>query len=165
MFSGDGTYLLGSVSKECPYDDYAEMLRELTLDVLDQLKKRHNWKSGDTVRLVFHAHRPMRRVDVAKILFDCARQVGDEQQIQMAFVTISHDHPFYILDRQEHGIEVKGRDGKRKGELAPKRGTIARIGRFTRLLSVNSGPLIKRPNSPLPTPLLVSLHPDSTFFL
>jgi predicted Abi (CAAX) family protease len=43
------------------------------------------------------------------------------------------------------------------------RGTIARIGRSTRLLAVNSGKLIKRQNSPLPAPLLISLHEDSTF--
>ena len=52
----------------------------------------------------------------------------------------------------------------KKGFLAPARGTIARIGRATRLLAVNSHTLIKRGNSPLPKPLLISLHQDSTFF-
>jgi hypothetical protein len=50
-----------------------------------------------------------------------------------------------------------------KGVFAPARGTIAKIGRSTRLVATNSGKLIKRQNSPLPAPLLISLHPDSTF--
>lgn len=52
----------------------------------------------------------------------------------------------------------------KKGVFAPARGTIARIGRSTRLLAVNSHKLIKRANSPVPKPLLINLHPDSTFF-
>lgn len=50
----------------------------------------------------------------------------------------------------------------RKGVFAPPRGAISRVGRLTRLLAVNSPALIKRANTPLPTPLLVSLHSDST---
>jgi hypothetical protein len=163
VFSGDGTYLLGNVSKECSYSGYPDMVRESMLALLKELKVRNNWRSGDTVRVIFHAHRPLKRVDVAKIVFACTREIGSEQEIQMAFVTVSHDHPFIILDRGEKGEPIK-RDGDiRKGVFAPVRGTIARIGRSTRLLAVNSGKLIKRQNSPLPAPLLISLHEDSTF--
>lgn len=162
VFSGDGTYLLGNVSKDCTYDGYPDMVRENMLSLLREVKKRNNWRAGDTVRVIFHAHRPLKKIDLGKILFECAREIGNEQDIQMAFVTISRDHPFYVLDRKERGIEVRNTD-QMKGVYAPARGTIARIGRLTRLLSVNSGKLIKRPNTPLPIPLLVSLHPDSTF--
>jgi hypothetical protein len=163
VFAGDGSYLLGNVSKECAYDGYPDAIRESMLGILRELKKRNNWRPGDTVRVVFHAHRPLKRVDVANIVFDCTREIGSEQDIQMAFVTISHDHPFVFLDRTERGIPIfKGSD-TRKGAFAPARGSIARIGRLTRLLAVNAPKLIKRANAPLPTPLLVSLHPDSTF--
>ncbi|MCY4589331.1 MAG: hypothetical protein OXE86_01945, partial [Alphaproteobacteria bacterium] len=37
------------------------------------------------------------------------------------------------------------------------------IGRSTRLLAVNSGSLIKRAHTPLPKPLLIHVHPASTF--
>ncbi|MBI1204955.1 MAG: hypothetical protein GC182_20830 [Rhodopseudomonas sp.] len=163
VFSGDGTYLLGNVSKECSYDNYADTLRESMLAILKELKARNNWHPGDTVRVIFHAHRPLKRVDVGKIVFACTREVGSDQDIQMAFVTVSHDHPFFILDRQEVGIDVRRDSDVKKGVFAPARGTIARLGRLTRLLAVNSGKLIKRANTPLPKPLLVSLHPDSTF--
>ncbi|MBB3562064.1 hypothetical protein FHX06_003395 [Rhizobium sp. BK512] len=162
VFSGDGTYLLGNVSKECAYEEHADAVRESLTSVLQELKRRNNWQPGDTVRVIFHANKPLRRIDIAKVAFDCARAVGGEQNVQMAFVTISHDHPFALLDRVEKGEPV-GKTGKFKGVFAPARGTIAKIGPFTRLMSVNAGKLIKRPNSPLPMPLLVSLHPDSTF--
>ncbi len=162
VFSGDGTYLLGDVSRECSYEDHADAVRESLLGVLQTLKRRNNWLPGDTVRVIFHANKPLKRVDIAKVAFDCAKAVGGEQNIQMAFVTISHDHPFSLVDKKERGLSV-GKSGKSKGVYAPPRGTIARIGPFTRLLCVNAGKLIKRANTPLPTPLLISLHPDSTF--
>ncbi len=163
VFSGDGTYVLGNVSKECSYESRADMVRVSMLSILKELKTRNNWRPGDTVRVIFHAHRPLRRVDLGKIAFACTREIGTEQDIQMAFVTVSHEHPFFILDRQEKGLPVRRDGDEMKGVFAPARGTIARVGRSTRLLAVNSGKLIKRANSPLPKPLLISLHPDSTF--
>jgi hypothetical protein len=162
VFSGDGTYLLGNVSKECHFDGYASAVREAMLSVLRDVKARNNWQHGDTVRVIFHAHYPLKRVDVAKIVFECTRQIGSEQSLQMAFLTITHDHPFYIFDKSEEGVPI-GQTNIRKGAYAPKRGTIARIGRSTRLLAINAGRLIKRANTPLPAPLLLSLHTDSTF--
>jgi len=59
------------------------------------------------VRVIFHAHRPLKRIDVRKIVFACTPEIGAEQEIQMAFVSVSHGHPFYILDRREKGVPVK----------------------------------------------------------
>jgi hypothetical protein len=163
VFSGDGTYVLGNVSKECAYKEYPQIVRDTMISVLKDVKKKNNWQPGDTVRIVFHAHRPLKRVDVAKIVFDCAREIGAEQDVQLAFVTVTHDHPFYLIDRTARGVPAKYGSEQRKGVFAPDRGTIARIGRHTRLLATNSGTLVKRPLTPLPQPLLISVHPDSTF--
>lgn len=163
VFSGDGTYVLGNVSKECAYEEYPEIVRDTMISVLKDVKKKNNWQPGDTVRIVFHAHRPLKRVDVAKIVFDCAREIGAEQDVQLAFVTVTHDHPFYLIDRTATGVSIKRGSQEKKGVFAPNRGTITRLGRHTRLLATNSGTLIKRPLTPLPQPLLISVHPDSTF--
>lgn len=163
VFGGDGTYLLGSVSRECSYDDYAETIRHSMLAILEDVRARNNWQPGDTVRVIFHAHKPLKRDEVAGIVFACARQVGSGQTLQMAFVTVSHDHPFYIFDPRERGIPTSRDSDVMKGVMAPARGTIARVGRWTRILAVNSHRLIKRANSPLPKPLLINLHQDSTF--
>lgn len=163
VFGGDGTYLLGNVSRECNYDDYAEMIRQSMVAVLEDVKARNNWQPGDTVRVIFHAHKPLKRDEVAKIVFACAKQVGTAQALQMAFVTVSHDHPFFMFDPDEPGIPISRDSDVMKGVMAPARGTIARVGRWTRIIAVNSHTLIKRANSPLPKPLLINLHQDSTF--
>ncbi len=164
VFGGDGTYLLGAVSRECAFDDYASAVRDSMVAVLEDVRNRNNWQPGDTIRVIFHAHKPLKRVEIADIAFACAKQVGAGQTLQMAFVTISQDHPFFIFDPREPGVPASRDSNVKKGVFAPARGTIARIGRSTRLLAVNSHKLIKRANSPLPRPLLINLHPDSTFF-
>jgi hypothetical protein len=164
VFGGDGTYLLGAASRECAFEDYADAVRDSMVSVLEDVRNRNNWQTGDTIRVIFHAHKPLKRDEVAEIAFACAREVGATQTLQMAFVTISHDHPFYLFDLKEPGVTVSRDSELKKGTFAPARGTIARLGRSTRLLAVNSHKLIKRANSPLPKPLLINLHPDSTFF-
>jgi hypothetical protein len=133
------------------------------LAILQDIKTRNNWQPGDTIRVIFHAHKRLKRDEVAEILFACAKQVGNGQRLQMAFVTVSHDHPFFMFDPKEKGISVSRDSDVMKGVMAPARGTIARIGRSTRLIAINSHTLIKRANSPLPKPLLINLHQDSTF--
>ena len=166
VFRGDGNYLLGNLSKECSYDDYPNELKNSTLSILQEIKKRNDWQTGDTVRLVFHAARPFKHVNIARIIAECIEEVGSDQNIQFAFLTISHDHPFTILDKSQRGIPVNKNDpsSPRKGIYAAARGTIIQLGRYTRLLNTNSPVLIKRPNSPLPTPLLIHLHPQSTYY-
>jgi hypothetical protein len=53
------------------------------------------------------------RIDVGKIVFVCTREVGAEQDIQMAFVTVSHDHPFCSTE-QKKGEPVKRDSGTMK---------------------------------------------------
>ncbi|MBD1919760.1 stem cell self-renewal protein Piwi domain-containing protein [Microcoleus sp. FACHB-831] len=162
VFRADGNYLLGNLSKECSYAEYPNVLKNSTLSILQDIKNQNNWRPGDTIRLVFHAARPLKNVDIAEIIAQCVAKVGSEQNIEFAFLTVSHDHPFTVLDKSQQGIVVK--NGVRKGIYAPERGTILQLGRYTRLLSTNSPRLIKRPSTPLPTPLLIHLHPQSTYY-
>jgi hypothetical protein len=162
VFRADGNYLLGNLSNECTYDEYPDVLRDSTLSILQEIKNQNNWRPGDTIRLVFHAARPLKNVDIAEIIAQCVAQIGSEQNIEFAFLTISHDHPFTILDKSQRGVVVK--NSVRKGIYAPERGTILQLGRYTRLLSTISPRLIKRPSTPLPTPLLIHLHPQSTYY-
>jgi hypothetical protein len=162
VFRGDGNYLLGNLSKDCTYDEYPNVLRSSTLSILQEIKNRNGWQPDDKVRLVFHAARPLKDVDVANIIAECVDQVGNEQNVEFAFLTISHDHPFTMLDKSQQGVNVK--EGERKGIYAPERGTILQLGRYTRLLSTNGSKLIKRSSTPLPTPLLIHLHPKSTYY-
>jgi len=161
VFRGDGNYLLGNLSKECTYDDYPKMLKETTLGILSEIKERNGWRPDDTVRVVFHVYKPLKEVEMAEIAQDCVATVGSEQNTEFAFLTVSHDHPFSVLDLNQQGI--RGKMGTRKGVYAPERGLIVQIGRYTRLLSTKGPSLIKRDVTPLPHPLLVHIHQNSTY--
>jgi argonaute-like protein implicated in RNA metabolism and viral defense len=162
VFRGDGNYLLSNLSRECTFEEYPDMLRQSTMDVLREIKEKNNWRPGDTVRVVFHAFKPFRDVEVAEIVQSCTAEVGAEQRIEFAFLTVANDHSFRIIDTAQRGIEGK-RGSARKGVYVPDRGLIVQLGGFTRLVTANGPTLIKRATSPLPSPLLVHLHRNSTY--
>ena len=162
VFRGDGNYLLSNVSQECSYDEYPAVLEDSTARVLREIKTRNGWQPGDTVRMIFHAFKPLRKVEVAQVVKRCVHEVGKDQTIQFAFLTISRDHNFKLLDLAQAGIESK-KGGKKKAVYVPERGLIAQLGGFTRLICANGPSLIKRAGSPLPSPLLVHLHQESDY--
>src|SRR5262249_45826234 len=92
----------------------------------------------------------------------CIEEVGSEQHIEFAFLTISFAHPFKLLDTSQPGRSPK-RGGPPKGVFAPERGLMAQLGRYTRLLCTNVPTLIKRSTSALPRPDLVHLPKESTY--
>lgn len=120
VFGGDGTYLLGNFSRECSYDEYGDLLRDLMVGALREVRARNNWQPGDTVRVIFHAHKPLKRDEVAKIVFECAKEVGDGQNLQLAFVTVSHDHPFFLADHAEKGVPVSWQSDVMKARSHPR---------------------------------------------
>jgi hypothetical protein len=109
---------------------------------------------------VFHLSKPLKHIEMAEIVNDAVLEVGREQTVQFAFLTVSHDHGFKILDSDQAGIQA--RNG-RKARFVPDRGTMAQVGQATRLLCTNGPQQVKRPTTPLPTPLLVHLHPNSSY--
>jgi hypothetical protein len=160
VFRGDGNYLLGHLSRECSYDEYPEVLRESTMAVLSEIKTRNAWQPGDTVRLVVHSPRPPRNVDAARIMAEVVDLIGKDQDVEFAFVQVSHDHPYVVFDPSEGGNRVGTRY---KGVMAPARGLSVQIGPRSRLLCTIGPRLVKRPNTPIPRPLQIHLHNASTF--
>lgn len=163
VFRGDGNYLLSNLSSECGYDDYPEVLQRSTVEILKEVKKRNGWQPGDTVRVVVHSFKPLKKLELARIMKDCVATVGDEQNVEFAFLTVTQEHPFRLFDRGQPGIPMRNHGDMRKAVFVPHRGVIAQLGSFTRLLCTNGPELIKRPVSPLPMPLLVHIHPESTY--
>jgi len=160
VFRGDGNYLLGQLSRDATYAECPEVLRDSTRDVIDEIKRRNGWLAGDTVRIVLHAAKPPRNVDFARLMSDAIQTVGEEQHVEFAFVTVSHEHPFALFDLSEAGKQTtKGP----KGVYAPDRGTIVQTGKYSRLITTTGVSLVKRAGLPLPRPLQVHLHRHSTF--
>jgi hypothetical protein len=159
VFRGDGNYLLSHVSKDCTYDEYPAMLQQSTERLLQEIKQRNGWTPGDNIRLIFHTYKPLKNIEVGEIVKRAALTVGNEQTIEFAFLTVTIEHPFLLLDYAQPGI---GTDAK-KGVFVPERGTIMQLGRYTRLVCTNGPNLIKHSNAPLPSPLLIHIHKGSTF--
>ena len=82
--------------------------------------------------------------------------------IEFAFLTVTIDHSFLLLDPSQRGVENQ-RTGATEAILVPDRGTIMQVGRFTRLLCTNGPQLIKHEHAPSPAPLLAHIHKGSTF--
>ena len=160
VFRGDGNYLLGHLSEECSFADYPHVLRESAVAVLSEIKTRNAWQPGDTVRVVVHAPRPPRNVDVAQLMAEALGAVGSDQELEFAFVQVSHDHPYLIFDEAERG---QGFGNRPKGEMTPRRGMVLRTSPYSRLLCTVGPNLVKRPGLPLPRPLQLHLHRASTF--
>lgn len=161
VFRGDGNYLLSNLSRECSYKDYPEVLERSTLEVLEEIKGRNGWRAGDAIRVVFHAFKPFKNIEVSRIVAKCLRQVGASQEVKFAFLTVYLDHPFKIVDTSSTGRSIG--NNQFKGRFAPERGVMVQLGRYTRLLCANGPSLMKRATTPLPSPLLVHLHRDSTY--
>jgi hypothetical protein len=129
-------------------------------EVLTEIRERNGWRKGDTVRVVFHASKPLRNLEVDELMEKCVKEAAPEQNVQFAFLDVLRDHSFQVLDYTQKGRSTK--DGKTRGKFVPKRGLVVQLGKDTRLVCAN-GPLqIKKPTTPLPMPLLVHLHPLST---
>ena len=160
VFRGDGNYLLGQLTREASYAEYPEVLRDSTRDIISEFKARNGWLPGDTVRIVLHAARPPRHTDFALLMRDAIKAASEEQRIEFAFVTVSHEHPFALFDSSAHG---KPTPNGQKGEYAPDRGLIVQTEKYARLITTTGPTLVKRAGLPLPRPLHVHLHHHSTF--
>lgn len=160
VFRGDGNYLLANVARECRYDEYRAQLKETMVEVLKEVKQRNGWRAGDSVRVVFHASKPLRDMEVDELMRECVLQAAPEQVVQFAFLDVLQDHPFHVFDPNQKGQFSE--HGPRKGAMAPARGTALQLGKSTWLLSTNGLAQIKRQTSPLPAPLLIHLHKKST---
>ena len=160
VFRGDGNYLLANLSRECSFEEYPTMLRASVQEVLTEVKQRNGWRPGDTVRIVCHTSLPMRERHLDRLIAECVATVGADQNIEFAFLTVGDRQPFAMLDPAQPGKESNGR---RKGALAPERGTFVELGPTQRLLAITGPSLIKQAGAPLPRQLHVRLHSASTF--
>ncbi len=162
VFRGDGNYLLGYVAEQCSYADYPRKLKSSMLQVLRRRKREHGWQPGDTVRIVCHSYQRLKDIEVDRIVSECIDEVGSEQNVEFAFLTVTKDHPFTLLDIHQHGIRQSGNSSIVKAVYLPDRGIIARINNYARLVTT-LGPSQARHGERLKRPVLVKLHRLSSF--
>jgi hypothetical protein len=163
VFSGDGNYLLYNLTREVLFEDYQEALLQSLKDAIDEIKARYAWQKGDSVRLIFHqSFKKFRNVE-AQAVKDLVDSIADFQ-VEYAFVHVSDSHPWKVFDKNAEGINHYD-NYKRytKGEYVPFRGLRIPLGPQAGLLTLTGPHQLKTHLQGCPEPILVSIHPESTF--
>jgi len=161
VFTGDGNYHLSNLSKAVAKDEYWSALLESVRGGITHVQTAMNWQCEDRVRLVFHAtFKPFSREEVRSIN-NLVSDFGD-YHIEYAFVTVSNKHPYLLFDTSQCG-ERDFDSGRIKGQYAPARGWYLQLGKRDVLLSLTGPREVKTPQQGTPHPVLLSLHPDSSF--
>lgn len=165
LFQGDGRYVVWETTREATFENYPQALLESLRSSIRFVQLQNRWEAGDNVRLVFHAYKPLKRVEIetAKAL---VREMLHEYPVEFAFLDISHHHAYQIFDPAQEGSKYWSQELKQrmsKGVYAPQRGTAILLGSRTALLQLVGTKDVKTWEQGMPRPLLLELHRDSDF--
>ena len=153
VFGSDGNYLFSNLSNEIDYDEYKKELTQSIKDIVSEVADRLAWGRGETLRLI--VHQTFKKFANAEIdcVKDAVSEIGDFST-EFAFVNISHEHSHTLFDLNQLNY---------KGSYAPERGLIVPYRHNAALITVIGPKQMLLPQSSFPKPLLVSVHPASTF--
>lgn len=161
IFAGDGQYLLSNTSKEVDYEHYVEELLSTLKSCLEEIERRYAWQKGDTVRLVFHVFKPLKNLEAVTVK-KFVEELTDFD-VEFAFLNLRQGHPFNLFDKNQPGVQDWTTGGAIKGMLVPERSFGIRIGPRQMLLTLTGPRQLKTPTQGCPKPVLIGLHPESTF--
>jgi len=159
VFSSSGDYLLESKTAAVPYEGYAEALLTSLRKSIETIREEQNWKSTDSVRLIFHTFQQVKDTEVTVV--DKVMSELGLPNVQYAFVHFVDDHPLILFDENQQGAFAPG--GIKKGALAAERGTMLRLGQREALVSFTGPRDLKQAKDGIPKPILLRLHRNSTF--
>lgn len=158
VFSSDGNYLLDNKSRAEPFESYAEVMLATVREAVETIKKEQNWRNTEAIRLIFHAFKPFRDEEVEKVT-EVVTSLG-HSNATFAFLHLADNHCYRMFDEKNPGVKV----GKGvKGAYAPKRGLSLELNKYDRLIAFAGANEIKKPEDGLPDPILLKLHPSSSF--
>jgi hypothetical protein len=159
VFSGDGSYLLGNATTEASSSEYKTRLLESLRGTLSELRRRFGWQRGDKLRIIFHQSFKRYKETEAAAVADLIAEL-DEFEVEYAFVQVSGDHDWKLFDENAQGVKYKT---GLKGSKVPDRGIIVPLGPRAALVTLTGPHQLKTDLQGCPSPILVSIHPSSTF--
>ena len=159
VFSGDGSYLLGNATTEASSTEYKDRLLESLRATLAELRRRFGWQRGDKLRIIFHQSFKRYKETEAAAVSDLIGEL-DEFDVEFAFVQVSSDHDWKLFDENSTGVTYQSR---LKGAKVPERGVIVPLGPRAALVTLVGPHQLKTDLQGCPSPILVSIHPSSTF--
>lgn len=161
LFTGEGRYMLGNLSKVVPFEEYRAAVTEMLQSAMGRAQQEMNWQKGDEVRLIFHSFKPLKD-DEAEAVKVIAKSLARDFQVDFAFLHVAQDQPLVLIDSEENGAKAFGGRGL-KGAFTPKRGTYVALTKHETLLTLVGPAEVKKPTDGLPSPLILRLHRSSTF--
>ncbi len=162
IFSGDGTYLVGNRSRVVEYNDYLQALIDNLKLTIDEVRKKYNWQKGSSVRLVFHVFKPFRHDEIDAIQ-EVATHFGGEHEVSFAYLTVSQEQPFLLVDLDQGGEPDRMSRNEMKGVWSASRGEGLRLDDLNSLIQLTGPREIKKYTQGGSYPVLVKLHERSTF--
>ena len=156
FFSSDGQYLLSNKAKDVPYEKYFDELLKNLKESFEQLQTANNWKSGDTIRLIFHIFKPIKNVEF-DVVADLIKSYPNFK-IQFAFVTVGKNHPYLLFDHLGGKASYKNGREYKTGEFIPNRGTNLKLDKHACLIQMLGGKDIKSDSHGASNPLLVKIR-------
>lgn len=166
VFQGDGRYLLWGVTREVEYDNYADALLQSLSSITRHVQQHNSWSPGDRVRLIFHVFKRLKDNEVQAIKTLINKLVESQFEVDFAFLDISWQHPFFIFEPSQQGIQYWDpiiKKQKIKGTGVSARGIGLQLDNLRGLLNLTGPKELKSENNGTPKPLLIELHPDSDF--
>lgn len=163
VFSGDGNYLLGNATAEVAAEEYQEALLTSLENNLSELRRRFGWQPKDKLRIIFHqSFKRYKNTEAAAVTQLVARMKDFE--VEYAFVQVSEDHDWILFDPEGRGVtKIRSNRPSTKGACVPERGQIVPLGPYAALVTLTGPNQLKSDLQGCPRPILVAIHPDSTF--
>jgi Piwi domain len=166
VFSADGNYILSNMSREADYEQYPEELLRALRGCIDDVKKRNAWQPEDAIRLIFHVFKPLKETEAEAVKRLVSGLLSEFRSVEFAFVHVSDEHDWALFDTTAPGLgNWRMPSGSRmpKARSVPQRGYAVTVSHSEILLTVTGPYDMKVPTQGLPRPLLLRLHPASTF--
>ncbi|WP_145944419.1 hypothetical protein [Fuerstiella marisgermanici] len=161
VFSGDGSYRLSNLSKSVAFEHYRPTLVDTVVAAVNKASMDLHWDPHLPIRLTFHySFKSFSREDVHAVK-DAVNTIVD-CKIDFAFVNFLRSSPHLIFDlRQQGAFDAMSRQFK--GAYAPDRSSYLQLSKSQILLNLVGPKEVKRPADGMPHPVLIDLHPLSTF--
>ncbi|MGU3465177.1 argonaute/piwi family protein [Methylobacterium sp. C33D] len=158
IFSSDGRYLLDDRTGAVPYEQYEAALAETLSRAIERVRAEDNWRSTDSVRLIFHVFQQIKDRE-AEAVGKLIEKLGFSD-VKFAFVHVVDNHPFSLFDEHNQGVRF---GQETKGVMAPERGLSISLSDDERLVCFTGSHEVKQASHGLPRPTLLRLHRNSTF--
>ncbi|MCA9632954.1 MAG: hypothetical protein KC766_35120, partial [Myxococcales bacterium] len=149
-FSGDGRYYLTEASRTVKYEEHEGAVVESAVAAFNRVRAEMAWRAGDSVRLVLHSFKDLRRRHVDSLKNAVSTAAGPDLQVEFAFLHLAEQHPILLFDPSEQ-------------QQIPPRGSVVRMGRYEALASVLGPNDVRNDRAGFPRPVCIKLQRGSTF--